>query len=125
MNIEYYNEFQCHTYGPIGIFLIDMQGNRITGDGVQKSDNPIVSYSQWEAIEAFFQNEDLKVIIVGDDPVSIRDKTANWPYNLEDLTRLLDLSFDWKSQHEDAHEILLLGGDIHCGVSSVVNQSTT
>eukprot|EP00090_Calanus_glacialis_P022732 TRINITY_DN35023_c0_g1_i1.p1 TRINITY_DN35023_c0_g1~~TRINITY_DN35023_c0_g1_i1.p1 ORF type:complete len:558 (-),score=155.12 TRINITY_DN35023_c0_g1_i1:176-1849(-) len=136
---EYFNEFHCHTYGPIGIFLIDMRGNRITGDGVQKSDNPIVSDAQWEAIEAFFQNEDLKVIIlaseipfVGDDPVSIRDKAAkfdfltdHWPYNLEDLTRLLDLSFDWKSQDEDGREVLLLGGDIHCGVSSVIRDKNT
>ena len=92
---EYFNEFHCNTYGPIGIFLIDMRGNRITGDGVQKSDNPIVSDVQWE----YFQNVELlflppRFLFVGDDPVSIRDKAAkfdfltdHWPYNLEDLTR--------------------------------------
>ena len=34
-------------YGPVGIFLMDIRGNRITGDGVQHSDNPLVSDQQW------------------------------------------------------------------------------
>merc|ERR1712013_952007 len=41
-NDEYFDEYHSHIYGPIGIFLIDMRGNRITGDGVQKSENPLV-----------------------------------------------------------------------------------
>ena len=94
---------------------------------------------QWEAIEAFFENEDLKVIIiaseipfVGDDPISIQEKAEkvdflkdHWPYNIDDLTRLLDLCFNWKSQDEDGREVLLLGGDIHCGVSSVIRDNQT
>merc|ERR1719158_2668983 len=31
---DYFQEFHYHVYGPIGIFLFDMRGNRITGDGV-------------------------------------------------------------------------------------------
>jgi len=138
-NDEYFDEYHSHIYGPIGIFLIDMRGNRITGDGVQKSENPLVSDLQWEAIEAFFENEDLKVIIiaseipfVGDDPISIQEKAEkvdflkdHWPYNIDDLTRLLDLCFNWKSQDEDGREVLLLGGDIHCGVSSVIRDNQT
>jgi len=136
---EYFDEYHSHIYGPIGIFLIDMRGNRITGDGVQKSENPLVSYLQWEAIETFFENKDLKVIIiaseipfVGDDPISIQEKAEkvdflkdHWPYNIDDLTRLLDLSFNWKSQDEDGREVLLLGGDIHCGVTSVIRDNQT
>ena len=34
-------------YGPVGIFLMDIRGNRITGDGVQHSHNPLVSDQQW------------------------------------------------------------------------------
>ena len=89
---------------------------------------------QWKAIEEFFQREELKVIIlaaeipfVGDDPESIQLKaekfdflTDHWPYNLQDLERLLDLCFGWKNQDEDGREVLLLGGDIHCGVTSVI-----
>jgi hypothetical protein len=32
--------------------------------------------------------------------------------------RLLDLSFNWKAKNEDEREVVFLGGDIHCGVSS-------
>jgi hypothetical protein len=40
-------------------------------------------------------------------------------YNLfVNLVRLLDLSFNWKSKNEDEREVVFLGGDIHCGVSS-------
>ena len=40
-------EHHSHVYGPVGIFLMDIRGNRITGDGVQHSDNPLVSDQQW------------------------------------------------------------------------------
>lgn len=136
---EYFEEFHGHVYGPVGIFMMDMRGNRITGDGVQRSDNPLVSERQWAAIEDFFQTEGLKVIIlaseipfVGDDPDSIRRKaekfdflTDHWPYNLTELERILDLSFSWKNEDEDEREVLLLGGDIHCGVTSVIRDNET
>ena len=37
---EYFQEFHSHVYGPVGIFLMDIRGHRITGDGIQKSENP-------------------------------------------------------------------------------------
>jgi len=136
---EYFQEYHVHIYGPVGIFLMDMRGNRITGDGVQQSENPVVGESQWTAIEEFFQTEGLQVIIlaseipfVGDDPETIRTKAEkfdflkdHWPYNLEDLERLLDLCFNWKVEDEDNREVLLLGGDIHCGVTSVIRDNET
>ena len=131
---EYFHEYHSHIYGPVGIFLIDMRGNRITGDGTQHSTNPIMGEEQWNAIEEFFQTEGLKVIIlaseipfVGDDPETIQEKAEqvdflkdHWPYNINDLERLLDLAFKWKNEDEDGREVLLLGGDIHCGVTSVI-----
>lgn len=136
---EYFEEWHSHIYGPVGIFLIDMRGHRITGDGVQKSENPLMSERQWEAVEEFFQTEGLQVIIlaseipfVGDDPASIQEKVLkvdflkdHWPYNVEDLVRILDLSFGFKSADEDNREVLLLGGDIHCGVTSVIRDNET
>ena len=94
---EYFQEYHSHIYGPIGIFLMDIRGNRITGDGVQHSENPMVSDDQWDSLgrvwlhvnltsqtftssftENFFNTEGLQVIIlaneipfVGDDPDSI------------------------------------------------------
>ena len=68
-----------------------------------------------------------EIPFVGDDPETIQEKAEqvdflkdHWPYNINDLERLLDLSFKWKNQDEDGREVLLLGGDIHCGVTSVI-----
>ena len=66
-------------------------------------------------LDAFFDNEDLKVIIVasevpfvGDDPITIQEKAAkvdflkdHWPYNKDELVRVLDKCFNWKSQNEN------------------------
>jgi len=136
---EFFQEYHSHVYGPVGIFLFDMRGNRITGDGIQHSENPIISEEQWDAIEEFFQTEGLQVIIlaseipfVGDDPASIQEKVLkvdflkdHWPYNVQDLIRILDMSFKFKGEDEDNREVLLLGGDIHCGVSSVIRDNET
>ena len=131
---EHFQEFHSHIYGPVGIFMIDMRGNRITGDGVQHSTNPIVGEEQWNAIEALFQTKQLKVIIVaaeipfvGHSPEIIKVEaekldflTGFWPYQLQDLERLLNLCFGWMNQDGGGREVLLLGGDIHCGVTSVI-----
>ena len=47
---EYFKEYHSHVYGPVGIFMMDIRGNRITGDGVQHSDNNLVSDDQWESL---------------------------------------------------------------------------
>ena len=46
---EFFSEWHSHVYGPVGIFLMDIRGNRITGDGVQHSENTMISDKQWEA----------------------------------------------------------------------------
>ena len=135
---QLFQEWHSHIYGPVGIFLIDMRGNRMTGDGVQHSTNPILGEDQWNAIKEFFQREQLKVIIlaaeipfVGHDPERIKVEaekhhflTGYWPYHLQDLERLLNLCFGWKNQDKDGREVLLLGGEIHCGVTSVIRCSS-
>ena len=47
---EFFQEYHAHTYGPIGIFLMDIRGNRITGDGKLQSERPVVSQKQWKAL---------------------------------------------------------------------------
>ena len=39
--------------------------------------------------------------------------------------RVLDKCFDWKQQDEAARDVLLLGGDIHCGVTSDIFDDKT
>ena len=51
----------------------------------------------------------------------------HWPYNEDELVRLLDICFAWKNEGEDSgqgREVIMIGGDIHCGVTSVVRYWT-
>ena len=66
---------------------------------------------------------------VGDEPSVAKCKVAagesllrdHWPYNEEELIRLCDLCFDWmKSGGEKEKEVLMVGGDIHIGVTSAI-----
>ncbi len=54
----------------------------------------------------------------------------HWPYNEAELLRLLDMVFAWKAAGGEEgsggnREVLLIGGDIHCGVTSVVRDEVT
>ena len=51
---EYFHEYHSHVYGPVGIFLMDIRGHRITEDGIQKSDNPMICEAQWDAFGKYF-----------------------------------------------------------------------
>jgi len=128
-------EWHFHTYGPCGIFFIDMRGNRISPDGHLKQGlPPLLSGAQRQAIEDAFSQPELKCMVlcaevpfVGPHPDNIVEQAEklpflkdHWPYNLSELTWLLDLCFDWKKQ-VDGREVLLLGGDIHVGVDSTIS----
>ena len=87
-----------------------------------------MSDGQWLELQSLFNNPDLKVIViaaeipfVGDGTEERKKKAMNIsfleyyrPYNIEDLVRIPDLSFDWKETDEDGREVVMLGGDIHC-----------
>merc|ERR1719223_1177155 len=91
-------EWHFHTYGSCGVFLIDMRGNRIRPDGVQK-EGPILSTRQRSAIQAAFADPGLTCMLVcseipfvGDPPDVIRKKAKkvpflkdHWPYQIEEL----------------------------------------
>ena len=71
-------EWHFHRYGSCGIFLIDMRGNRIGSDGVQK-EGTILSAKQRAAIEQAFAENGLTCMLVcseipfvGDSPEAIR-----------------------------------------------------
>ena len=138
-------EWHSHVYGSIGIFMFDLRGNRITCDGIQMSENTLLSDAQWEDLEAFFQNPNLRAIVlcsetpfVGDEPGVAKQKVEDslemsflrdhWPFNENELIRLLDLCFSWKAEGENSgigRDVLLIGGDIHCGVTSVIRDDET
>jgi len=95
--------------------MFDLRGNRITSDGKQMSDNPLISEDQWKDFEIFLANPNLRAVIlcsetpfIGEQPkVCIEKVKANpdlvflkdhWYYNEEELLKLVQICFDWKEQ---------------------------
>lgn len=135
-------EWHFHTYGPCGVFFIDMRGNRIRRDGtLQEGLPPILSETQRESIKQAFETTNLSCMLlcaeipfVGAEPETIRKEVEDspqkaflkdhWPYELPELLWILDLCFSWKVAAE-GREVILLGGDIHVGVDSVIADSET
>jgi len=136
-SLEEVEEWHFHIYGPCGVFLIDMRGNRISSHGVQK-EGPIMSLRQRAAIEQAFSTSNLSCMIlaseipfVGDSPEAIRERVKDtpflvdhWPYQLNELTWLLDLCFGWKNA-VSGREVIMLGGDIHVSVDSLISDQLT
>ena len=51
---EEVGEWHSHIYGSIGIFMFDLRGNRITGDGTQMSENSLLdTYNLYYTIVHF------------------------------------------------------------------------
>mmetsp|Transcript_41900 Transcript_41900/g.54012 ORF Transcript_41900/g.54012 Transcript_41900/m.54012 type:complete len:552 (-) Transcript_41900:142-1797(-) len=130
-------EWHSHIYGDIGIFLIDMRGNRINGKGVQL-EAPLVCDKQWNDLEAMLKLENLKVLVVcseipfvTDSPEIVKANAVkvpflvdHWCYNEADIAKLLELVFNWKNS-QPGREVVLVGGDIHTGVTSIIRDAET
>lgn len=134
---ERMEEWNFHMYGGLGIFMVDMRGNRITAGGVmQKGD--IMSTKQKEALEAAFKTEGLCAMVVASEIPFVSESSAqvqkaaekikflegHWAYKEDECTWLYDLCFDWKAGAE-GREVVLLGGDIHTGVTTELKCSKT
>ena len=51
-----------------------------------------------------------------------------WSFHEDELIRLLDSSFSWKLAGEEkgiGKDVILIGGEIHCGVTSVIRDNET
>ena len=132
-------EWHSHIYGngTIGIFLFDLRGNRINSDGVQASDNPLLSDQQWQAFEDFMSNPNLRAVIlcsetpfIGEEPMVCKEKVEcnpkmdflkdHWYFNEEELHKLVEICFEWKVQGGGLKDLIFVAGDIHCGVTTVL-----
>ena len=135
-------EWHCHVYDKVGIFMFDLRGNRITCEGGQESECPLISTEQWEAFEEFMANPDLRAIMlcsetpfVGDEPGACKETVESnpkldflrdhWSFNEEELTKLVEICFSWKSGDPDLRDLIFIAGDIHCGVTSVLTDEET
>ena len=86
--------------------MFDLRGNRITAEGCQHSELPLISVEQWAAFEEFMANDKLKAIILcsetpflGDEPTACMDKVK------------CDVNLDFLRDHWyfNEHELLKLG----------------
>ena len=140
-------EWHSHVYGngKIGIFLFDLRGNRITPEGIQKSENSLLSDKQWQDFEVFMSNPELRAVIlgsetpfIGEEPAETRKKVENisdliflkdhWYFNEEELLRLVKICFDWKAKGDGMHDLIFIAGGIHCGpcgVTSILTDEET
>jgi phosphodiesterase/alkaline phosphatase D-like protein len=139
-------EWHSHIYGPLGVFFIDMRGNRIQPDGeikpkkaapLEKLPN-VMSNTQRKEMQQLFADEDLMCIIVcaeipfaGENPDGIQEKALkfpmlkdHWCYQMEELTFILDLAFKFKAS-KPGRECILLGGDIHVSVETIITELAT
>jgi hypothetical protein len=48
----------------------------------------------------------------------------HWPYNKDELVKLLTHLFDWKAANK-GREVVMMGGDIHVGVESSIKDKKT
>lgn len=127
---ESMEEWHFHQYGGLGVFLIDMRGNRITCGGVVKP-GKLMSEKQFQALKDAFATDGISCMIIGSEipfvtsePSVVQEKAkkitfleGHWCYDEEGTGALFDLCFDWKAEKE-GRQVVLLGGDVHTGFST-------
>jgi len=83
-------EWHYHIYGSIGLFFIDMRGNRINGQGETYSKNKLISEEQWNDIINFTKNKELKIILMMSEIPFVGDSPEIAKKNAEKITFLED-----------------------------------
>jgi len=136
---DHSQEQHFHKYGHIGIAMLDMRGNRVDILGNQKPDEPIISNKQWAEFDALLNDPDITALLVASEIPFVSDPPAvvkaqaqkiaflqdHWAYNEKDLLGVLDRVFDWKAKANGTKDAVLIGGDIHVGVTTTVHDKKT
>ena len=124
VSAETLEEGHFHTYGPCGILMIDMRGNRIRPTGrLRDGEPPLLSFHQRRMIEAAFATPGLSCMLVAaeipfvgasiekcNDPKVLKQTpflADHWAHCPSELTWLLDQCFAFKAGFE-GREVLLL-----------------
>ena len=80
--------------------MFDLRGNRITADGVQQSDLPLISDEQWAAFEEFMANDQLKAIILCSETPFIGEEPSVCIAKVEASSKC-----DFLRDHYNAHTL--------------------
>lgn len=133
-------EWQFRTFGPLGVFLVDTRGSRITSTG-RVVEGALLTERQRADINKALATPGLLGLIVGSElplvvesPAEIKAMLSydpsrtflkdHWGHNLEELEWLLESVFDWRSA-VPGREALFLSGGLNCGVESTIHDKKT
>lgn len=130
-------EQHFHKYGNLGIMMLDMRGNRVDVEGNTFPENPIIGENQWSQIEAMLADDEVKVIMccseipfISDPPEVVKAGAKkipfladHWAFNDNELFKLLDSLSDWKAAGNGSRDVILVGGDIHVGHTTVLHDN--
>jgi len=145
------DEHHAHKIGSTGIMITDLRGSRMNINGEQLPNNPFMNQAQWDALHKLMNDPEITTLLVcseipfiGETPESVQRKIAedrahkpprktfkllldHWPYREKELIQLLDELFDWKSKARvpEQRQVVLLAGDIHVGVKTVLEDKKT
>ena len=134
---ERMKEWHFHRYGPLGVFMVDMRGNRITSGGIMKKGN-LMSEEQIDALKNALANEDITCMViaseipfVSNEAAAVREEAkkikfleGHWAYDEEGTSALFDMCFEWKAAKE-GRDIVLIGGDVHIGYTTELTHKET
>ena len=130
-------------WGNVGIVFLDMRGARLSVSGnVLHGRRSLLSDQHWRDIGATLAEPRLKSVVfvsefpfVDESPEDAAIKGLHpsraylrdqWSYNQNDLLRLLDTMFAWKSDGKEGfREAVLLGGGSRAGAISSVKDLNT
>lgn len=121
-------EWHFHQFGKLGIFLIDMRGNRITCGGIVKPTRKLMSDRQIEALKDAFNTEGISCMLVCSEIPFVTSEPSrvqanakkfeflegHWCHDEQGTGALFDMCFDWKAKKE-GRQVVLIGGDVHIG----------
>jgi len=134
---DHAEEQHFHKYGSLGVMMLDMRGNRVAVDGTQMPENPVIGENQWKQIREMLEDSDIQTIMccseipfISDPPEVVKAGAKkipfladHWAYNDSELFQLLDLLSDWKAAGEGKRDVVLVGGDIHVGHTTVLHDN--
>eukprot|EP01012_Entosiphon_sulcatum_P063548 TRINITY_DN9115_c0_g1_i1.p1 TRINITY_DN9115_c0_g1~~TRINITY_DN9115_c0_g1_i1.p1 ORF type:complete len:1163 (-),score=165.57 TRINITY_DN9115_c0_g1_i1:14-3502(-) len=139
-NEEPQSEFHFHRWGNVGLFCMDVRGNRVSALGRPLPRNPRIGDTQWAALQHALDTSRLSTLIITSelpfvtyqyDEVHQAAHTPgleflkeHWAYNFTELHQFLRMVLDWKKRLP-AREILLLSGDLHCGCTTSIQDVLT
>jgi hypothetical protein len=134
------SEHAYHQWGRVGLFCLDTRGCTVGANGHTReaAAAKLIGADQWKALNRALASPGLKTLIVGseyplldDSPIDARAKVASsptlaklrrrWPYNGQELQKLLAKLFEWKQeQGEPYREVVLLCGGLRCALDTAI-----